>query len=88
MGDNMTDTSIEEYEGLLVAQKRIIHQQEEQIELLGRLEEGHRLHLMAQSQELAERRQFSEAFEHPAQAVVWLLLKDIWPFSLWYGRHK
>jgi hypothetical protein len=36
--------------------------------------------------ELAERRQFSAASEHPWQYFWWLLLHDLWPFSIWYGR--
>jgi len=79
-----------EYEALLAAKEHIIHQQEEQIELLGQLEEGHRLHQLAVSRELAEHRELHQFIaKGPWGFFWWLCLKDIFPFSVWwYGRHE
>jgi hypothetical protein len=77
---------MDQFQQLLDVKDRIIEQQEEQIELLKELAETRRLGFMYQTKELAVRRQFSEAFEYPTQAVLWLLLSDVWPFSIWYHR--
>lgn len=37
--------------------------------------------------ELAHHREFSEySRKHPWQFFLWLLLNNVWPFSLWYHR--
>jgi len=83
---NAKDSLIREWEVLLASKDRIIGQQEEQIGLLAVLAETRRLNLMAQSQELAEHRQFEESRNHPWQFFWWLLLRNVWPFSVWYHR--
>ena len=82
----MTFTS--EQEALLNTKDRIIGQLEEKCSLLEELAETSRLNLMAQCRELAEHRQFDSAIKHPWSFFGWLLLRNVWPFSLWYGRHK
>jgi hypothetical protein len=73
-------------EKLLAAKDAIITHQEEQIALLQKLAETRRLNLLAQCRELAEHRQFEHSRNHPWGFFWWLLLENIWPFSLWYHR--
>jgi hypothetical protein len=77
-----------QFQQLLDVKDRIIEQQQEKITLVEQLAEARRLHLMAQCKELAQHREFSLAFEHPIRAVCWLLFHQVWPFSIWYGRHE
>jgi len=40
-----------------------------------------------QRTELAYHRQF-ESRQEPWRFALWLLLHDLWPFSVWYHRHE
>ncbi len=71
---------------LLDANARIIEQQEEQIELLKDLAETRRLGFLHQCKELAEHRQFEHSRNHPWQFFWWLVLRNVFPFSIWYHR--
>jgi hypothetical protein len=78
-----------DYEQLLAAKDRIIEQQEEQIELLKELAETRRLNLMFQTKELAEHRDLHEYIKQgPWRFALYLLINDVWPFSVWYHRFE
>jgi hypothetical protein len=71
---------------LLNAKDRIIEQQQEQIVLLQELAEQSRLAFLHQSKELAKHRQFDIVSKDRWGYFWWLLLNNIWPFSIWYHR--
>lgn len=74
-------------EELLKAKDQIITKQAEQILLLEQLAEERRKAFVAQSRELAERREFEESLNMSKAAFLrFWLLEDVWPFSLWYRR--
>jgi hypothetical protein len=76
----------EQIQKLLVAKDTIIEQLEEQNELLKDLAESRRLAHMHQCKELAEHRQFVHTRNHPWRFFWWLVLRNVWPFSIWYSR--
>jgi hypothetical protein len=79
----------QQFQQLLDAKDHIIEQQEEKITLLEELAETRRLNLMAQTRELAEHRQFEHYSRKDRWGFFWwLLLQNVWPFSIWYGRLK
>jgi hypothetical protein len=86
----MTDqTEAATYQKLLSAKDTLIDQLNEQVMLLGELEEGHRLHQLAICEELATHRDLHRFIaKGPWSFFVWLCLHDVWPFSVWYGRHE
>jgi hypothetical protein len=76
-----------DYQTLLAAKDRIIGQQEEHITLLEALAESRRLAFMYQTKELAEHRELHEHIKQgPLRFALWSLLKDVWPFAVWYHR--
>ncbi len=80
------DTQVEQ---LLAAKDRIIGQQEEHITLLEALAESRRLVFMYQTKELAEHRELHEHVKQgPLRFALWSLLKDVWPFSIFYHRFE
>lgn len=77
----------EQIQQLLDAKDRIIEQQEEHVTLLEELAEQRRLAFMHQTKELAEHRDLQDHIkEGPWRFALWLLLENVWPFSVWYHR--
>ena len=72
---------------LLDAKDRTIELQQEQITLLETLAESRRLAFMYQCKELAEHRDLHKNIKNgPWGFFWWLLLGNVWPFSIWYHR--
>lgn len=66
---------------LLDAQATLIAQLQEKITLLEELAEARRLHLMAQSKELADLRRYHHVNTRRWGFFWFLVLGDIWPFK-------
>lgn len=78
---------MDQLQQLLDAKDRIIEQQQEQITLLQELAETRRVNLMVQCKELAEHRDLhTHIRKGPWGFFWWLLLENVWPFSVWYHR--
>jgi hypothetical protein len=74
---------------LLDAKDTIIEQQQTQIVLLQELAEQRRLVHLHQSKELAELRDLHEYSRNKRWVFFfWLLLENVWPFSIWYHRFE
>lgn len=73
---------------LLEAKDTIISKQQEAITLLEQLAEARRVAFVNQCKELAEHRQFDNSHKHPWLFFWFCLLRNVWPFSLWYGRFQ
>jgi hypothetical protein len=82
-GVTMIDPQVQQ---LLDAKDRIMAAQQEQITLLQELAEQRRLVHLHQTRELAEWRAYGVARKHRWGFFWWLLLQDVWPFSIWYHR--
>ena len=76
----------EQIQQLLDVKDRIIEQQQENIALLEDLVEARRVALVNQAQELAHHRSFEHSRKHPWRFFWWLVLNNVWPFSVWYHR--
>ena len=77
----------EQTQTLLDVKDRIIEQQQEKMTQLEDLAEARRLNLMYQTKELAEHRDLREHIRQgPWRLFWWLLLENVWPFSVWYHR--
>jgi hypothetical protein len=78
---------MDQFQQLLDAKDKLIGLQEQEIELLKDLAETRRLNLMHQCKELAEHRELHEYIKQgPWRFARYLLIHDVWPFSIWYHR--
>jgi hypothetical protein len=73
---------------LLDAKDTIIEQQQTQIVLLQELAEQRRLVHLHQCKELAELRRYHHVNMHRWGFLLFMLVGDIWPFSIWYHRFE
>jgi hypothetical protein len=71
---------------LLDAKDKQIELLTEQIVLLQELAEQRRLAFMHQCKELANHRQFEHSRNHPWAFFWYCMLRNVWPFSIWYHR--
>ena len=79
---------IEAQTNIIEAKDKIIGQQQEQIALLEELAEQRRIAFHHQSKELAELRQYHHVNKCRWGFFWWLLLHNVWPFTLWYRKFE
>ena len=79
--------SSDQLQQLLDAKDPTIELQQEKITLLEQLAEDRRLAFLHQCKELAEHRDLHTHIKKgPWGFFWWLLLENVWPFSVWYHR--